>query len=70
MPTPVAFQSLPPDAFPMLIRAYPQSSTEDTDLLWEHLVEGPGMCSIPGLQETGQPVRIHIIFGDGTEARA
>lgn len=69
MTRPVDFHSLPAHKFPMTIRAYPERSTEDTDLLWEIQVGEPGVVDIPGVEQTGQRVRIVVGFGDGTEER-
>lgn len=64
-----AFHTLPKHKFPVIMRAYPEQSTEDTDVVWEVRLHGPGAIHIPGFQETGQRVRIVISYGDGTEDR-
>jgi hypothetical protein len=63
------FTDLPASAFPFDIYAYPEGSTEDTELAWHRHVAGPGAISIPGIHSTGFPVRVVVRFPDGTEQR-
>ena len=65
----VAFHSLPPRCFPFTITAYPSTSREDVSPVWSVTVPRPCVVPIPGLQETGQPVRIVVRFADETEER-
>jgi len=65
----VAFHDFPANAFPIRIYAYRQDQEADTDPVWFVHVTEPGAIRVPGIDETGFPVRIVVTFADGTEER-
>ncbi len=65
----VAFHDIAASKYPISVYAYPEESTEDTEILWQRHLDGPGAMTIPGLKETGRRSRIVVRYGDGTEDR-
>jgi hypothetical protein len=63
------FRDLPAGAFPFTIYAFPENSTADLDPVWVIEVPGPGVLKIPGIEQTGQRVRLVVNYADGTTVR-
>jgi hypothetical protein len=65
----VARHDLSKNAFPFTVYAYPAHSAEDVNPVWQQTITGPGVMKVPGIQETGQRVRIVVHYADGTVER-
>lgn len=57
---------LPPDLFPITFLAFPASSKEDRNPLWQQILHGPARVRV-NLDKIGQPFRLVVRLGDGTE---
>lgn len=59
-----SFHDLPPEAFPLIIRAFSRSTGDEVWTSGE--IAQAGAYFVPPLIETFGPVRIRIEFGDGS----
>jgi hypothetical protein len=65
-----SYTDLPAAAYPFDVYAYPEDQPDDVDPAWFIHVAEPGVLQIPGICETGFPVRIVVTFADGSEQRS
>jgi hypothetical protein len=65
----VAFHDLPRSAFPFTVHAFPEDQPFDINPVWTRTVHDAGVVRIPGLEETGQRVRLVVYYADGTVDR-
>lgn len=63
------FHDLPADAYPITVTAYPEGSTDDVDVVWSIVIDGPGVLPVPP-SLPGKRVRAVIRFADGDEVRS